>query len=83
MPGFSPNPQYGDLYVLKTIKDGSRVAIDFDSQKEGLIKNIDSQFPFPFERDIKNNFGEYKVPFLKSDRTQDFFKFPSEYGSIL
>ena len=73
----------GDLYVLKTIENNSQVVIDLDSQKEGLIKTFDSQFPFPFERELKNKLGNYNVPFLKSDDTQGFFEFPNEYGSIL
>ena len=67
-----------DLYRLNCIDLGlKRGKIDLSSQKEGLVKPFD--FPFPIKDRIENEFGEYKVPFLRKNGEEAFFEFPKNY----
>jgi len=70
----------GDLYRIKEVDLGIHGKVDLDSLEKGLVKQID--FPFPLKDQIENEFGIYRVPFLKNDEQTAFFEFPRQYLSF-
>jgi hypothetical protein len=67
----------GDLYRMKAVDLGMHGRVDLDSLCEGLVKPVD--FPFPLKDSVENEFGVYRVPFLRNDGEQAFFEFPKDY----
>jgi len=69
----------GDLYRMKKVDLGIHGSVDLDSSGKGLVKQVN--FPFPLKDQIENEFGTYRVPFLKNDGQTAFFEFPRQYSS--
>jgi len=67
----------GDVYRMKTIDLGSHGRVELDALGEGLVKPV--EVPFPLKDRVENEFGKYRIPFLKSDGEQAFFQFPRNY----
>jgi len=65
-----------DFYRMKKVDMGSRI-VDLDTLGEGLLQRI--EFPFPVKDRIENEFGTYKVPFLRKEGEEAFFEFPENY----
>ncbi len=67
----------GDIYRLKTIDLGSHGRVELDALGEGLVKPV--EVPFPIKDRVENEYGAYKIPFLKINGEQAFFQFPRDY----
>ncbi len=50
-----------------------------DNKKEGLIKVMRINFPFPLKDTLEENLGYFEIPFLKKGGEEDFFRFPNNY----
>ena len=72
-----PYKKTNNLYKMSEIQIGSKI-LNFNNQKEGLVKSV--EFPFPLKDIIENEFGSYKVPFLRNDGTESFFEFSENYS---
>lgn len=72
-----------NYYRMKKADFGRHGSLNIEelvqSKNDQLIKQIEFPFPFPLKDRIDNEYGSYKVPFLKNNGEIAFFEFPESY----